>query len=377
MTTRRPLLLGLLTLLALLPLLAPRAAGAQPGGQQCFAETGFCISGPILSYWRNNGALPVFGYPISAQQVETVEGRTIQVQWFERDRLEIQADGAITAGRLGARSLELSGRAWQRGPEMPYNPDCTFVAETGHNMCGLFRAYWQQNGGLARFGYPITDPIEETIEGKPYWVQYFERRRMEYHPTQGGTSYQAMVGEVPATVLLGLLGRDVFTRERSGGCAAPLPELATAVSAFNRDIPLGCPIRNAGWSGLPGATAQFERGVMYWLSTPSGPVIYALAAQRGAHVTYRGFADTWREGDPATVGLNPPAGLYEPARGFGKVWRDNPELQRLLGWALEPEHAVTVSFQAFEYGMVMLVAEEGQAWQLTPPDRARSLVVQR
>ena len=377
MTARRTLLLGLLTLLAVLPLLAPRAAGAQPADAQCFAETGFCISGPILSYWRSNGALPVFGYPISAQQAEMVEGRTIQVQWFERDRLEIQADGAITAGRLGARYLELTGRPWQRGPELPTNPDCTFFVETGHNLCGRFRAYWQQNGGLARFGYPISDPIEETIEGGSYWVQYFERRRMEYHASGGGTSYQAMVGEVPATVLLGLLGRDVLAHERSGGCADPLPELATAVRTFNRDIPLGCPIRNAGWSGLPAATAQFERGVMYWLNTPRGPVIYAFAAQRGGHVSYRGFEDTWREGEAATVGLNPPAGRYEPARGFGKVWRENPELQQLLGWALEPEHAVTASFQAFEYGMVLLVIEEGRAWQLTPPDRARSLAAQR
>jgi hypothetical protein len=106
MTTRRPLLPGLLALLALLPLLMPRPAGAQRSDTQCFVETGFCISGPILSYWRTNGALPVFGHPISDQQAETVEGRTIQVQWFERDRLEIQADGTITAGRLGARYLE-------------------------------------------------------------------------------------------------------------------------------------------------------------------------------------------------------------------------------------------------------------------------------
>jgi hypothetical protein len=68
-----------------------------------------------------------------------VKGRTIQVQWFERDRLEIQADGTITAGRLGARFLELQGRPWQRGTDMPYNSDCTFVAETARNMCGMFR----------------------------------------------------------------------------------------------------------------------------------------------------------------------------------------------------------------------------------------------
>lgn len=133
---------------------------------------------------------------------------------------------------------------------MPDNPDCTFVVETGHNMCGLVRAYWQQNGGLARFGYPISDPIEELIEGHPYWVQYFERRRIAYHPTGGGSSYQAMVGEVPAIVLLGLLGCDVLARERNASCADPLPEPAAAVRTFNRDIFLCCPLRNAGRSAL-------------------------------------------------------------------------------------------------------------------------------
>ncbi len=37
------------------------------------------------------------------------------------------------------------------------------------------------------------------------------------------------------------------------------------------------------------------------------------------------FEDTWTpdepESDPAVV---PPEGLYQPIRGFGKVWRENP-----------------------------------------------------
>ena len=32
---------------------------------RCFPETGFCVSGSILTYWERNGGLPVFGYPIS------------------------------------------------------------------------------------------------------------------------------------------------------------------------------------------------------------------------------------------------------------------------------------------------------------------------
>jgi hypothetical protein len=108
--------------------------------------------------------LPVFGYPITEQRVETVEGRTIPVQWFERDRLEIQADGTITAGRLGARYLELTGRPWSPGSETPIpSLECRYFPQTGYNVCGWILGYWERNGGLERFGYPITSAMQETI----------------------------------------------------------------------------------------------------------------------------------------------------------------------------------------------------------------------
>jgi hypothetical protein len=58
-----------------------------------------------------------------------------------------------------------------------------------------FLAYWQSKGGLAIFGYPISEPFQEG----PYIVQYFERNRFELHPENAGTPYE---------VLLGLLGTD-------------------------------------------------------------------------------------------------------------------------------------------------------------------------
>jgi Tol biopolymer transport system component len=170
--------------------------------QRCFSETDYCISGPIRSYWEQNGGLPVFGYPITEQRTETVEDRTIVVQWFERDRLEIQADGTVTAGRLGARALELQGRPWRTFPTVDTAPaDCRYFAETQHTLCPPFRAYWEQNGGLERFGYPITQPMQENlgIRNGTHTVQYFERRRMEHHPAN----------DPPADVLLGRLGAEV------------------------------------------------------------------------------------------------------------------------------------------------------------------------
>ena len=41
---------------------------------RCFAETGFCVSDPILAYWEKNGGLAVFGYPLGVLHDETIEG---------------------------------------------------------------------------------------------------------------------------------------------------------------------------------------------------------------------------------------------------------------------------------------------------------------
>ncbi|HEX5690455.1 MAG TPA: META domain-containing protein, partial [Roseiflexaceae bacterium] len=201
----------LAVLLATVAMLLPAAASAQ--AQRCFSETGFCISGPIRTYWERNGGLSVFGYPIAEQRVEQVEDRTLQVQWFERDRLEIQADGTITAGRLGARFLELQGRPWESFPKEtpapPTTPECRYFAVTGFNVCLGFRTYWERNGGLERFGYPISSVMGEMIEGKIYSVQYFERRRLEVHPENNP----------PYDILLGLLGREVLNMQ--GGANQP------------------------------------------------------------------------------------------------------------------------------------------------------------
>ncbi len=78
-------------------------------------------------------------------------------------------------------------------------PNASYFAETRHNLGGAFRNYWLANGGLARFGLPLTEEFTEVSpdDGKEYTVQYFERARFEYHPEYAGT---------PNDVLLGRLG---------------------------------------------------------------------------------------------------------------------------------------------------------------------------
>jgi hypothetical protein len=54
----------LAALLAFLILAAAPSAFAQPN-DRCFPETGFCIAGPIRTYWERNGGLAVFGFPMA------------------------------------------------------------------------------------------------------------------------------------------------------------------------------------------------------------------------------------------------------------------------------------------------------------------------
>lgn len=307
-------------------------AQAAPG-QRCFNETGFCIAGSIRDYWENNGGLAVFGYPIGPVQQETVEGAwTGPVQWFERDRLEDHANEGkgILAGRLGARYLELTGRPWQRGNGAnlyPYNSECrTFFKETGYQMCGSFRAYWEQHGGLARFGYPITEPFDEQVGGKTFQVQYFERRRLEIHPENAGTPYE---------VLLGLLGRDVH--QATATVCSPLADKVLNDIAAYYQASMGC------------ATARrdtrivhqyFDGGEMIWVPG-SGKIpakIYAILPNMDTGViTWAQFVDDYREGEAVGGNETAPRGRYTPQRGFGKVWWNTPVLRQRLGWAQSGE----------------------------------------
>lgn len=201
--------------LIMLALLAINPSYAQ-NGERCFPETGFCISGPIRTYWEHHGGLPVFGYPISPMHNGNVADWTGPLQWFERDRLEDHGEQGVMAGRLGAQVLEMQGRPWQSLPaatEEDTPSDCRFFAATQHTLCEPFLSYWLTHGGLERYGYPITEPMEETIDDWTGTVQYFERRRMEYHPEH----------EPPYDILLGLLGRVVYTDSQASGTGIEQP----------------------------------------------------------------------------------------------------------------------------------------------------------
>jgi hypothetical protein len=92
----------------------------------------------------------------------------------------------------------------------------------------------------------------------------------------------------------------------------------------------------------PAAEELFEHGRMIWLkSTGAIYVLFGDGTPKPSGQPPDGFVqiqDTWKTGDPESDPcLVPPAGLFQPVRGFGKVWRDQERAN--LGWALGPEQA--------------------------------------
>ncbi len=70
--------------------------------------------------------------------------------------------------------------------------------ETGHRVGGTFLRFWSEHGGLAQFGYPISDAVTEPElgSGRPRLVQYFERNRFEYFPDSKDPAYEVQIGRL-------------------------------------------------------------------------------------------------------------------------------------------------------------------------------------
>jgi hypothetical protein len=68
-----------------------------------------------------------------------------------------------------------------------------YFPETGQTVSGRFLEYWQSNGGLPVFGYPIGAQAQEN--GRT--VQYFERQRFELHP-ENARPYDVLLGRLGA-----------------------------------------------------------------------------------------------------------------------------------------------------------------------------------
>lgn len=99
---------------------------------------------------------------------------------------------------------------------------------------------------------------------------------------------------------------------------------------------------------VDGTQAQFEHGAMLWRKDTRQIFVFIEGGK------WLSFPDTWETTlpllDPV---LTPPAGLFQPVRGFGKVWIQNKEIKEKMGWAREQEQAVSTTWQPFQNGLLV------------------------
>lgn len=129
------------------------------------------------------------------------------------------------------------------------------------------------------------------------------------------------------------------------GLGADDDELARRIPA------LGCP--REGPAQIAMARQPFERGSMIWRADRR--VIYVLYPDG----RWQAFDDTWAESMPESdASITPPAGLVQPLRGFGLVWRTKlGGPGAAIGWATEPEQGLAGSVLAWDGGEVLRLAD--------------------
>jgi len=172
---------------------------AQSSDAEYFAQTGHFVRGDFLRFYRgvSNPTL-LFGYPLT-EQFTSKDGKT--VQYFQRARFEQSNDPAHPV-----RLTPLGREMYSPGRQLVINNPlaCRIFTETRYSVCFAFLEFFDENGGVERFGYPIS-PFEFRNN---QIVQYFENARFEWRPgldedqriglTDLGRMYFDQLGEDPS-----------------------------------------------------------------------------------------------------------------------------------------------------------------------------------
>jgi hypothetical protein len=243
--------------------------------------------------------IAVLGLPLGGVRQEPAGdcATPTTVLYTERQRLELNPNNAwpyrVTGTQLGPLSLR------ERHPDVEPAPQTDLTAAEAF-ADPAFRTFYEQNGGLALFGYPISPALSEPApDGGALTVQYFERARFE----------RTADGQVQ----LGLLGRE-------------FPDLAAICGpAFARSDAGEGATETASVPALPGVSAGAQaglnligRGIGFWLPVLAalGLLVALLALVAFAVADWRAFNSNRR---PRS---------YRPRRTAHERFAPSVELQR-------------------------------------------------
>jgi hypothetical protein len=116
--------------------------------------------------------LRLLGYPITEEfTAVSTDGKSYRQQYFERARMEHHPENGppndVLLGLLGVWTT--GGRTFPKSTPPTDGGLSVYFEPTGQSV-RLFKGWWEQNGGLALFGYPLSGEVQETnaADGKSY-----------------------------------------------------------------------------------------------------------------------------------------------------------------------------------------------------------------
>ncbi len=306
-----------------------------------FPETGQTVQGAFLDYWERRGAAARFGYPISG---EFQEGNRT-VQYFEYARFEYvagnPAGSQVLLGLLGSEIHGVEPPVNNFAP--PWNSSYRYFSETGHTVTNAFLRYYDNNGGLELFGYPISEAYSEG----GVTVQWFQRRKLTF---------------VNNTVREEALGRARFNPDNEGRFEAQQIFLRLVTDNPTIATKLGKGFEDAQNPTI--AYQPFDGGQMIWRGDTNQIFVFYN------DTSWQVYDNPWRPGEPVSANLTPPMDRVEPVLGFGEVWRSLGGPGSQLGWATDRQQDGRGTAQRFQFGTMLYnpvndriyVMYAGQGW---------------
>ncbi len=174
---------------------------AEDGAHMRFTGTGFSPSEP-LTLWSTSASGAIVVHRSARSDQSGKVDVDLGPSWrFPEGALTVYAVGKTSGHSLSAgfdMAFQPATGPFKPVAPVPSTSDRTYFAATGHTLSYGFKHFWEANGGLAVFGYPISEEFSEKNPdtGITYTVQYFERNRFEYHPEYAGTSAEVSLGRL-------------------------------------------------------------------------------------------------------------------------------------------------------------------------------------
>ncbi len=225
----------------------------------------------------------------------------------------------------------------------------TTDAATGRSLPKAFADFRDDpRHPLATIGLAITEPVWAMVrvggQPKDVLMQAFERRVLTYTPSNPD----------PYKVEFGNIGQHYY-RWRYGAEFRNATPITSGIAADFRGAygayanpDLGRPVTPNAAPPDQFAIVTMQNGYMLYVASTKR--VYTLAYSPNAVGVYD---DTWADGQDPGGKPGPAPNQFEPARGFGKIWRDNASVKQTLGYATATEVGYPGRIQVYERGIIV------------------------